>query len=286
MQRRWARARSTWAASRPLRPCARLLQAVAGPGAEAGRRDPPDARRQLPAAQRRVRFRLFAAVAPRTRAVRSRARPHRSQLQPVPRPAAVLAHGVAGLHGAVQAHAAVQAAGGVRGRGQRARTVEPHGVEPGRPATCRAPPGFQAPSRFAERIQSAAGDWSSASPRSRRRTPVSKISSGSSTGSPIACCTCARRGRRAHAGERCDPGCRHAACPGLMVPEFAGPGRGPGSDSLAEEVVRWQRRARPAPPAVAGHAGPLPHLAVGGDAAADAGHHRARLLRALSAAIS
>jgi adenine-specific DNA glycosylase len=51
-------------------------------------------------------------------------------------------------------------------------------------------------------------------------------------------------------------------------------------------IIRWAAPARPPPPALAGHARPLPRLAVRGHAAADAGGHRARLLRALPAALS
>ena len=50
--------------------------------------------------------------------------------------------------------------------------------------------------------------------------------------------------------------------------------------SFARQRHRLAAPARPTQPAVAGHARPLPHLAVGGDAAADAGERGDSLLRA------
>ena len=51
-------------------------------------------------------------------------------------------------------------------------------------------------------------------------------------------------------------------------------------------LIGWQRQPRPPRPAVAGHARPLPHLALGGDAAADAGERGDSLLRALPGQLS
>jgi hypothetical protein len=93
-------------------------EGVAGRHAEAGRRDPRDAGRQLHAAERRLRLCLHQAGRARTAALQPRTGPHRAQLQPLPGPAAELAHGLAGLHGTVPPHAAVQAARGVRKRVQ------------------------------------------------------------------------------------------------------------------------------------------------------------------------
>ena len=55
--------------------------------------------------------------------------------------------------------------------------------------------------------------------------------------------------------------------------------------SFAEKLDRLAAPARPPRPAVAGHARPLPHLALGSDAAADPGRRRHPLLRAISARI-
>src|SRR5947208_4500176 len=59
-----------------------------------------------------------------------------------------------------------------------------------------------------------------------------------------------------------------------------------GCVEIRKRPDRLARQARPARPAVAGHDGPLSHLALRGDAAADPGERRDPLLRALPAPLS
>ena len=132
-----------------LRRAVRAAARGAGRGARPGRRDPADARRQLPAAQRRVRLRLHAGQRAAAGALRRRAGPDRAQLRPLPRPGAGLAPGQPRLHGAVPAHAAVQAARGLRERRRRGRAVEQGRVGADRAAAARAPPRLHAPPRGA-----------------------------------------------------------------------------------------------------------------------------------------
>src|SRR5256885_10791281 len=56
--------------------------------------------------------------------------------------------------------------------------------------------------------------------------------------------------------------------------------------AFCTETYRLAAPPRAPRPAVAGHARPVPHLAIGGDAAADAGFGGGSLLRALPAPLS
>ncbi len=131
--------------------------------------------------------------------------------------------------------------------------------------------GFKRRREALERIQVAAGELERASPRSNRRTATWSNSNASSCALPTRCCRW-----RAACSTTAPSRCPTRAC--ARLPPDDRRGYGPARRALAAP-------ARPPRTALAGNARRLPHLAVRSDAAADAGQHRARLLRALPRAL-
>ena len=223
-------------------------------------------------------------------------RADRAQLRPVPRPDAMRCAWRSRVHGAVPAHAAVQAARGVRERQRRARAVEQGGsAQVDAQLRERRRKASSAAARRSSASRRRPASSSAASPRSRRRTSAcSSCSCACARATPRRCASTRRRAvrDRADAGRpgRCatlgDGDALHAAqAIGARVPRDRSRAGEPAAPAFAERVVAWQRDARPPRPAVAGHARPVPRLAVRDHAAADAGRDGARLLRALPRAL-